>query len=73
MISVYCFPNGNVAVTDESGKQVLEAQEPWILGIASSLEQAGLEPLDARITLPDGRHARFFRTDAGTLNWEVFT
>ena len=70
MIQVYCFDNGNVAVFGPDGKQVLEAQTPWILEVAGNLPKAGLNPLDAEIHLSDNRKAEFFEAD-GSFSWRI--
>jgi hypothetical protein len=67
---VFCFASGNLAVYKD-GQQIVKAQEPWILMVAEQLERAGLDPLDALVTLPRGQSARFFRIEGGSLNWEI--
>lgn len=67
-VVVFCYPNGNTAVCLD-GKQVPEAQEPWILSIAKNLEKCGLDPTTAEVNLPTGERAHFFRTSAGQISW----
>lgn len=68
-IQVFCFSNGNTAVFDKDGNQITDAQTPWIISIAENLLAAGLDPLDAEITMPNGEHVKFFKTTSG-LNWK---
>lgn len=69
-LDILCFPNGNYAVCADE-KQIPEANGSWLLMIADKLTAEGLDPLQAEITLPNGRQAQFFRTQAGTLNWNI--
>ena len=69
-LMVFCFPNGNYSVTDESGEQVLDAQGSWILAIADRIAKAGYDPTGASVLMPYGRRAHFFVTSSG-LNWRI--
>lgn len=69
-MKVILFPNGHVAVFDERGDQVPEAQRPWLLDVANRLASLGYDPTLASYLLPDGRTARVFTTESG-FNWEV--
>ena len=69
-LTVFCFPNGNYAVCDESGEQVTEVQGSWLLDIADRIARGGYNPIEASVLLPYGRRAQFFVTPSG-LNWRV--
>ena len=68
---VFLFPNGNIAVTDQHGGQMVELQELYVLMIAQRLEQAGYDPSKIIYHLPAG-DAKLFRVDGG-YNWTFTT
>lgn len=63
--SIFFYPNGATAVTDEKGEQVPRLQTPWIKLFVEFLESRGEDPTSFEINLPDGKKARSFRTPAG--------
>lgn len=69
-LSVFCFSNGNYAVCDGLGDQVPHVQGSWLLEIADRLGMAGYSPLDAIVTMPNGRKVMFFVISSG-LNWRI--
>lgn len=68
---VYCFPNGNTAAFDDEGNQIVGAQAPWLLLLASQLEGYGIDLELSDIFLPGGQRAVFFKMPDGSgWNWE---
>ena len=69
--SVFFFANGNVAVCDDTGNQVPELQESYLLSFVTKLEAAGFDPTHPIYHLPAG-DARVVRTSAG-YNWQFIS
>ena len=69
--SVYLFDNGNSAVFDNKGRQIVEIQESWFLIWLDFMIQNGvdIESID-EIKLPSGKIAKPFKIDHG-WNWDI--
>jgi hypothetical protein len=63
-LSCIFFPNGVTAVFRD-GQQQPELQQSWLELFAEFMESKGQDPAQYRLTLPDGKEARFFRTTDG--------
>jgi hypothetical protein len=68
-MEILFFPNGNTAVLRD-GEQQPRLQEPWVTLFADWLETQGQNPADYRVTLPDGKTARFFLTSEDVWSWK---
>ena len=70
--SIIFFPNGNLMVFNDSGQQVPELQESWLLTMLIWLQQKGgeFEFDKVEIRLPDGSKAKPFRIESG-WNWKI--
>ncbi len=62
------FPNGNTCVFDETGEQIAELQQSWLLLFVKFLEEKGINPDGKIVEMPNGRKAKIFKTDNG-YNW----
>lgn len=70
MITVYFFPNGNVAVCGEDGHQIPELQKSYVGLFCEFLKSKGYKPEDSIFNLPSGEEAKVFKTMYG-WNWEI--
>jgi len=68
-MKAYVFPNSNVAVFDDKGKQVPELQGPLIVMHAEKAEELGYDPTSIEYEMGSYRW-RCFRTSEGRLNFE---
>jgi len=70
MKRVIFWPNGNSMVFGDDGEQIGELQEPWVKLSAEYLATNGYNPEEFELCLPDGRKARYFKTESG-YNWDI--
>lgn len=70
MITVYFFPNGNVTVCGQDGRQIFELEKSYVELFCEFLESKGYKPEDAIFNLPSGEEAEIFKTMSG-WNWEI--
>jgi len=68
-ITVMFSVNGNTGVCDAEG-QIPKLQTPYILLFAEFLKSKGIDPLDVRFKMPDGKIATLFSTPNG-YNWRL--
>ena len=70
--TVFLFANGNIAVTDEHGEQIVDLQATgWITSIFDRILLSGRDPFAFTYLLPDKREAVPFRTYNGRWNWRI--
>jgi hypothetical protein len=65
--TVFFFQNGNVAVTDDRGRQVSAAQKSVIETMCEKLVSLGYDPTTFDFMVGNGT-ARVFKTESG-WNW----
>jgi hypothetical protein len=64
---IFCA-NG-VTLVAHDGEQQPDLQRPWAQAFAGWMESQGADPAAYSLRMPDGQHARFFRTFDGRWNW----
>jgi hypothetical protein len=69
---IMVFPNGNLAVIGEDGKQIPELQKGWMEMICEFLESKGIDPseIPSIEAMGDGLQFKPFRIEGG-WNWKV--
>ncbi len=71
--TVFMFPNGMIAVTDEKGEQIVELQRDGIIGmIAKKMVAMGFDPTSFDWQLSTGEHAEVFKCEDGSFNWRTY-
>jgi hypothetical protein len=69
---IMLFPNGNMVVVGEDGKQITELQKGWIEMICEFFESKGVDPasIPPLEDMKDGLLYKPFRVESG-WNWMV--
>jgi len=71
-VRVIFFSNGNTAVFDAHGAQIVELQRSWLLTFVQFLEDKGVDVGACDFSLPvSGNRVRLFRTIDQKWNWSI--